>query len=293
MHVLVAGCGWLGTAVARACLARGDRVTGIRRTPAGARELEAQGIEPLVLDLTDPASAARLPPDVAAIVACQAAGGESVEAYRAAYLEATRTLLAAAERLPLRALVYTGSTGVFGQQDGSEVTEDTRVAPASVTAQVLVEAERQLEAAAARGVPARLLRLAGLYGPGRIGLIERVRSGALALGPGDERWMNWIHLDDAVSLVLAVLERGHEGRPYHGVDATPLRRREVVEWLAGALGIPPPLSEGRGTPGAGRGGAHRRISSAATRAELGVSLAYPSLREGLAPWLGTRQGKAS
>lgn len=281
MHVLVAGCGWLGTALAQVLVARGDRVTGTRRDPQRAEALRSLGIEPLAVDLATPGASGRLPGDVDAVVACQAAGGESVEAYRSAYLAANGALLDAAGRWKLRALVYTGSTGVFGQRDGSTVDEQTPVAPASPTAEVLVEAERALVAAAARGVPTRVVRLSGLYGPGRYGVIDRVRSGRTALGPGDDAWTNWCHLQDAIATVLAALERGGDGAVYHGSDATPLRRRELVEFVAGRLGVAPARSD----DASGGRGANRRISSERTRRELGITLAYPSVREGLAPAL--------
>lgn len=277
MHVLVAGCGWLGAAVAKALVARGDRVTGLRRDPSRAAALAALGVEPLALDLCAAGAADRIPA-VDAVVACQSSSADGAEAYRAAYVTATGALLEAARRHGATAFVYTGSTGVFGQRDGGEVTEATPPAPASQSAEVLVEAERLvLGAPAALGVPARLLRLSGLYGPGRAGTLHRVRSGALALGPGDEAFMNFCHLEDAVAFVLAALDRGAAGATYHGSDASPPTRREVVTWMATRLGIAPHQSAG-----AAPAGPNRRISSAWTRAALGVTLRYPTFREGFA-----------
>jgi len=276
MHVLVAGCGWLGTVVAARLLARGDRVTGIRTDPARAEALRALGIDPLALDLADPASAGRIPEGVEAILALQAAQGGGEPAYRRAYLEANATLLLAARRLGLRALVHTGSTGLFAQRDGSDVDETTRPAPGSGTGEILVEAERLLLDGAAQ---ARIVRLSGLYGPGRAGLIGRVRSGAMALGPGDGAWMNFCHLDDAAGAVIAVLDRGRNGAIYHATDAMPLRRREVIRHVAGRLGIPPPESVGESA----MAGPDRRILGLRTRAELQLELRWPSLKEGLEP----------
>ncbi|MFO0581438.1 MAG: NAD-dependent epimerase/dehydratase family protein [Anaeromyxobacter sp.] len=274
MHVLVAGCGWLGTAVARALVARGERVTGVRRDPARAAELAALGVEPLALDLGAPGAADRVPA-VDAIVACQSAGGDSAEAYRAAYLDANRALLVAAARHRAHALVYTGSTGVFGQRDGSDVDEATPPAPASPTGSVLAEAEALVRGGAGGGLRATVVRLSGLYGPGRAGLLDRVRAGRHALGPGDQAWMNFCHRDDAVAVVLAALERGAPGAVYHGSDAHPPRRREVVEWVSERLGIPPPRTSSPPSPGP-----DRRILSEWTRRTLGVELRYPSFKEG-------------
>jgi nucleoside-diphosphate-sugar epimerase len=141
---------------------------------------------------------------------------------------------------------------------------------------VLVEAER-LILWGSQGVPACLLRLSGLYGPGRAGVLQRVRSGALALGPGDEAFMNFCHLDDAVIFVLAALDRGEPGATFHGSDAAPTKRREVVTWIAGQLRIQPARSE---VPA---GGPNRAIDSTKTRQALAVTLRYPTFREGLAP----------
>lgn len=99
---------------------------------------------------------------------------------------------------------------------------------ATATAEVLVEAEEMLLAAARAGTSACLLRLSGLYGPGRDGILDRVRTGRLALGPGDDAWMSFCHRDDAVAFVAAAIENGETGAVYHGTDAEPALRRDVV-----------------------------------------------------------------
>ncbi len=276
VNVLVAGCGWLGEALARSLARQGHRVTGIRRDPERARALATLGVAPLALDLARPGAASRLPPDLDWIVACQAASGEGADAYRDAYLRANEALLEAARRQGVRGLVYTSSTGVFGQDDGRDVDELTSPHPASDNARVLVEAERLVLGS---GLPARVVRLSGLYGPGRLGVIDRVRSGRLALGPGDDAWTNWCHQEDAIAVVVASLERGSAGGLYHGSDASPLRRRELVEWIAGRLGIEAPRRAEAPPPAHG---ANRRVLSERTRAELGLTLRYPSVRDGLA-----------
>ena len=278
MHVLVAGCGWLGTAIARHLVARGNRVTGVRRDPERAAALAALGVEPLALDLASPGAAERLPP-ADAIVACQSAGADGPGPYRAAYVDANRTLLEAARSHGARAFVYTGSTGVFGQRDGSDVDEDTPSAPASPAAEVLAEAEALVRGASSPALRASVVRLSGLYGPGRAGIADRVRGGRLALGPGDDAWMNFCHLEDAVAFVVAALDRGAPGATYHGSDAEPARRRDVVEWIAARLGIEPPTAE------AAAPGPSRRVLSGRTRAALSVKLVFPSFRDGLPPLL--------
>lgn len=278
-RILVAGAGWLGGAIARALLVQGSGVVVARRTAAALAPLVEAGAEPLAVDLAAPGAASAVPGDVGAIVACQSSGTDTPDAYRAAYVDATRSLLEAAERLGVEAFVYTGSTGVFGQRDGSSVEEATPPAPSGPTGSVLVEAEEVVRGAAERGVPARIVRLSGLYGPGRSGILDRVRSGRLALGPGDGAWMNFCHLDDAVAFVLAALRNGTAGETYHGSDAEPATRREVVAWIAARLGIVPARLD-REVPGP-----NRQVRSDWSRRALGVSLRYPSFRDGLDPLL--------
>lgn len=281
MHVLIAGCGWLGAEIGRRLLAEGHRVTGIRRDPAAAAALDADGIEPLILDLTAEDADRRLPGDVDAIVGCQAAGARGEEAYERAYIEATRPLLDLARRRPSIRLVYTGSTGVFGPGDGPDVDETSLPRPAGGTGEVLRRAETQLLEAAASGVDVSIVRLSGLYGPQRYGVLDRIRSGRLALGPDDASWMNFCHRDDAATTVLALLDRGRAGQVYHASDAHPSRRRDVIAWVAERLGVEPSRASAGAAGVGGRPPALRRVAAERTRRELGIELAYPSFREGL------------
>jgi nucleoside-diphosphate-sugar epimerase len=215
------------------------------------------------------------------VVACQAAGGGDVSSYRTAYVDVNRTLLDWAGEAGARSYVYTSSTGVFGYDDGRDVDEETAVAPSVESAAVLVEAE-ELVRGRAESAGGRVVRLSGLYGPDRLGIVDRVRRGALGLGPGDDTWMNFCHRDDAVAFVLAALFRGRPGAVYHGSDAAPARRYDVVSWIARRLGTAPGRAgqDGGRMPG-GRRGANRRVLSEKTRTELAVELRYPSFREGL------------
>lgn len=282
MHVLIAGCGWLGQAVARRLIARGDLVTGIRSDPARAAALSGLGITPLALDLTDPSAGSNLPRDLDAILALQAARGAGEAAYRQAYLEANRTLLEAARQQGVKAFIYSGSTGLFGQEDGSEVVEESPVHPTTPTGRILAEAEGQIRNAAESGLPTRIVRLSGLYGPGRLWMIDRVRQGLMGIGPDEDAWLNSCHQDDAADTLIAALDRGRNGATYHATDEAPLRRREVVGFIAEALDIPVPQVTQVSL------GPNRRILGTATRAELGLTCRWPSLREGLRPFLEAR-----
>ncbi|HXV76615.1 MAG TPA: NAD-dependent epimerase/dehydratase family protein [Candidatus Polarisedimenticolaceae bacterium] len=272
--MLVAGCGWLGRAVGRELSRRGDRVIGIRRDPAAGTELERDGIRPLIVDLATVSAARSLPGGVDAVIACPAPADPGVEAYRRSYVDAVATLVDRYAAELDRAFVYTGSTGVFGQRDGGQVDERSPTLPTSPTAGVLVEAE-QLVLASGVG---SIVRLSGLYGPSRYGVIDRVRNGRLALGPADGRFMNFCHLDDAVRSVVAAIDRGRPGTVYHASDAEPTRRREVIRWIAARAGFDPTV----GTGDDAAEGPDRRVSAVWSREALGVELAYPSFRDGLA-----------
>jgi len=282
MHHLVAGCGWLGSEVARRLVARGDRVTALVRTEESARRLRAPGLSVHALDLTA-GHAWDFPPIFDGVVAAVAASGPTPANYRRAYVEATRKLLESevAIRVPF---VYVSSTGVFGRSDGSWVDEATPASPADANSEVLVEAERLVLDATRHAAKPLVVRCSGLYGPGRSGVIERVRSGALAWGAGDGAWMNFSHRDDAATVVIAALDRGKPGAIYHATDAAPSTRHDVVAWIAARLGIEPKESEAGGAA-PGRSRPNRRVSGEATRRELDIPLAYPSFREGLAPLL--------
>jgi len=284
MDVLLAGCGWLGREVARRLLARGDRVTALTRTVESASLLRESGILASALDLASPGASRSIPGRYDGIVAMQSASGPDAAAYQRAYLEATRALLAS-EGAAGAAFVYVSSTGVFGQTGGEWVDESTPPRPTEKTAEVLVEAERLVLDRSWHRAQPRIVRCSGLYGPGRTGTIERVREGALALGDGDETWMNFCHRDDAAVAVIAALDRGSPGWIYHASDASPAMRRDVVSWIAARLAIDPSRRPEGSAPG-GRRAANRRVSSEATRRELLTVLGYPSFREGLAPFFG-------
>jgi nucleoside-diphosphate-sugar epimerase len=285
MHVLVAGMGWLGEAIARELSAAGHEVTGVRRHFPDPEPLRAAGIRPLACDLADFHAVRRLP-DVQAVVVCAAPHLQGEDAYRAAYLEINEALLERYEAAGLTSYVYTSSTAVFGQSDGGEVDEDTPVHPVGGSAEILVETEHRVRGASA-SVPTRIVRLSGLYGPGRTGTLDRVRKGQLALGEGDGRWMNFCHRDDAVAFVRGALEGGAAGSVYHGSDAEPARRRDVVLWIADRLQLTPALHREAREPG-DRRGPDRRILSAKSRQALGVALRYPSYREGFDALLRAR-----
>lgn len=281
--MLIAGCGYVGLALGARLSAKGHLVFGVRRSPSAARLLQSSGVEPLIADLGRAEHLEALPREWDWVVFCAAPDGGGEEAYRDTYFTGVCRLLDWLRPSPPRALVFTGSTSVYGQLDGSVVTEASSTAEASGTARILLETEELLREAAGGGFPARLLRVAGIYGPDRHRIGALIRGEARLTGEG-ERFMNWIHRDDLVAAILAVLEHGRDGEVYNVSDGAPAREREFYGWLTEHLGLPmPPTTSGPEAVQRRRALTDRQISVDKLRRDLGWTPAYPSFREGYAP----------
>lgn len=268
MTVLIAGCGDLGTEVGLRLVARGERVVGWRRSA----ELIPTGIEGVAADLTRPLPP--VPPDTDVVVIATAAVDRSEAAYRSAYVHATGNVLDALERdgvLPRR-IFFVSSTAVYGDFDGGWVTEESPARSTAPTARLVREAEQVLLDRADSGT---VLRLSGIYGPGRTRLIDQVRFGTAVL-PLEPQWTNRIHRDDAAAAIVHLVTEVADPAPiYLGSDELPVDLGEVLRFLAGELGLREPP---RGDTSSSRGGA-RRVDSSLLRG-TGFSFTYPTFREG-------------
>jgi nucleoside-diphosphate-sugar epimerase len=217
-----------------------------------------------------------------------------VEDYRKIYLEGNRHLIAWLEGSLLKKFLYTNSTSVYGQNDGSVVTEQSPAEPEPVTAKVLVEAEHFILQAAhgSRGhsphqpvaeqyFPAVILRVAGIYGPGRGYWLQQFLRGEARLEGDGSRWLNMIHRDDLVGVIIAALERGAPGEIYNAADPAPATQLQVFEWLAAKLNRPmPPRVSANADLWRQRGVTNKRVSSAKLRAELKYEFRFPDFRAG-------------
>ena len=273
MRILIAGCGDIGTALGVELAAAGHEVWGLRRHPAGL----PGAIRPFRADLTRPATLAGLPGAIDIVVYTAAPGESTDSVYRATYVDGLRTLLqtlAAQERPPHR-VVFTSSTAVYGQTDGSWVDETSPTAPRDFRGRRLLEAERLL---AASPILATVLRLGGIYGSGRTRLVDRLRRGKAACAEGPPRYGNRIHRQDCVGALRHIVELARPESLYLAVDQDPADECEVLCWLAGQLGLPAPavLPAGR---------ASRRHNKRCRNGRLvasGYRFQYPTFREGYA-----------
>lgn len=268
MTVVLAGCGDLGTEVGVRFAATGHRVVGLRRSP---QRLPA-AISGRAVDLGN--EPPELPADTELVVIALTADGRSELAYRSTYLRGLHNLLDGLERAEARPrrILMVSSTAVYDVSDGGTVDENTPAEPSAMNGTVLLEAERALHG---RVPGATVLRLAGLYGPGRTRLIEQVRDGTATI-PDSPVHTNRIHRDDAAAAIVHLATRRPDPAPvYLGVDDEPAQRAEVLRFLADELGVAHP-AVGGAPPS--RGG-DKRCSNALLRA-TGFSFTYPTFREG-------------
>jgi len=217
-------------------------------------------------------------------VNCVAAGGGGAENYRQIYLEGNRNLIEWLAGSPPKKFVYTSSTSVYGQNDGSVVTEKSPAAPEVDTSKVLVETENILLAAVAeRQFPAVILRVAGIYGPERGHSFKQFLRGEARIEGDGARFLNMIHRDDVVGCIIAALKNGRPGEIYNTVDDAPVSQLDFFKWLADELKKPLPAGIAADAEGwRKRGVTNKRVSNAKLSAELNHQFQFPDFRAGYA-----------
>ncbi len=274
-RVLIAGCGFVGGRIAARLLETGNEVWGLRRRTGALPD----GVRPLAADLTRPDRLAILPHPIDSVFFTAGADGPGEATYRAIYVDGLRKLidaLAARKPHPQR-LVVASSTAVYGQDAGEWVDEESPTAPSRHQGQVLLESEA---VACAAPFPATVVRLGGIYGPGRTRLIDQVQAGGIKVGPAPH-YTNRIHRDDAAGFFCHLLGLAAPLDLYLGVDDEPADQRVVVEWLAERLGVPQPRTD----PGAAGAPSGKRCRNRRLHA-TGYLLRHPTFREGYATMLG-------
>lgn len=267
-RLLIAGCGFLGESAAAFFCSAGWDTVALTATPESAARLERKGFAVDVADISSPASLEGVRArhgGFNVVLHCASSGRGGVDAYRRIYVEGC----AAIRRIfPEARLIFTSSTSVYAQTGGEWVTEDSPAEPLRDTGRLLLDAEKI--AVEAGGC---VLRLAGLYGPGRSVLLRRFEDGTATLEDGGGRWINQIHREDAARAAFAVAQAGIPGTIYNVADNRPATQREVYGWIADFLGKPLP-PEGPGDPNRKRGWTSKRVSNARLRA-LGWSPEFP------------------
>jgi nucleoside-diphosphate-sugar epimerase len=284
--MLIVGCGYVGRRLARHYLDRGQEVTGLVRSDESRAALAAEGIPALSADLaTGSLRHLALAGERVFHLAPPPAKGE-VDVH-------TRRLVAAfgAGGGPRR-LVYLSTTGVYGDCGGAWVDETWPPAPGVDRARRRWDAESSLRRwSGETGGELVILRVAGIYGPGRLPL-ERIRRGLPLVSEAESPFSNRVHVDDLVAACAAAMERGRPGGVYNVCDGNPSTMTDYFFRVADAVGLPRPpvipLDEAAAELSAGMLSylrESRRLSNRRMREELGVTPRYPDLAAGLAACL--------
>jgi len=277
--LVIFGCGYLGSAYARQALGQGQEVVALTRNPSTAVALREAGIGKVVeAELSDDAWHGEIDAEQDCVLNCVGSGSDGIGGYIRSYVHGQDSIMRWAESGRVGTFVFTGSTSVYPQTDRCLVDEKADSTGVSEKGGLLLAAEKigfDKPDSVGRSF---ILRLAGLYGPGRHLLLDHVREGTNAIKGNGDRILNLIHRDDACSAIRACFDapETNMGRIYNVSDGSHATRLEITEWLANRLGVDPP-----GFAGAQDGdGPNRQISNARIRDDLGWSPAYPSYREG-------------
>ena len=287
MRAVVVGCGYVGCALAGQLADAGHEVVGVRRSTAGLERVTAidESVDAVRADATAPTTLDSLP-DADAVVFAASAGGRGADVAREVYVEGLRNVLEeyGTRATPPDRLVYTSSTGVYGDHDGGWVDETTPIEPTTAKTRVLATAETvALTETEAYGIDGTVARFAGLYGP------DRYRLGRYLDGPVTAGYLNMVHRDDAAGAVRYLLEADvARGEPVVVVDDEPVDKHAFADWLAAECGVdaPPKRSKAEriadgdlSAAAARRIRTSKRCSNEKLRA-LGYEFVYPTFRTG-------------
>ncbi len=273
-RLLIVGCGDIGLRIVARLRAR-YRIVALTSSPARRAELRAAGTLPIVGDLDDRRSLARIAAFGARVIDLAPPPNQGTRDPR------TRHLLCALRAV--RRLVYISTTGVYGDRAGEWIDETAPVAPVNQRALRRVDAERIVRAAGAR-----VLRVPGIYAHDRLPL-ERLRAGTPALTADEDVHTNHIHADDLARIAIAALHRGSKARVYHAVDDSQLKMGEYFDLVADRFGLPRPprlprddLKRAVSATMYSFMSESRRLRNDRIKRELKVRLRWPTVADALA-----------
>ncbi|MFG6138901.1 SDR family oxidoreductase [Halomonas sp. B23F22_10] len=270
---LILGCGDIGTTLGRELKADGHKVIGVRRDAA---KLADSGLKGVSADLGDAAALAELP-DAEVLVYVVSADRFEEEAYRAAYPDGLKAVLAefSARKRPPKHVFFVSSTSVYAQQGGEMVDEASPTEPGGFSGALMREAEQAL---IDHDLPGTVVRFSGIYGPGRDRLIRQVGEGRIAAAT-PPMYSNRIHRDDCAGVLAHLIGRAQAGESLHELylasDCEPAPLHEVMAWLAKQLKVE--ATETIQSP------LRRRASKRCDNARLiesGYRFRFPTFREG-------------
>ena len=268
MRVLIAGCGDVGNVLATSLLQDGHRVYGLKRDISTLPD----GVQAIGADILNPATLTDLPTDIDNLVFMPTPARRDQAAYEDIFIQGLKNLWSALKKAPARTLLVS-STAVFGEANGAWVNEETNPGPTGFNGRVLLKMEQLASRITESSV---VVRISGIYGPGRERLIGLAASEGLEIQQSPPYYTNRIHRDDAAAALKYLLELDEPAALYIATDDLPAPRYEVVEWLANTQGFVSP--KGLVDENATRG---KRVSNQKLR-DSGFNLSYPNYRAGYA-----------
>lgn len=281
-QALIVGCGYTGQRIAKVLAARNESVTALVRSAHSATELTQSGLNALAVDLDrPPLPALPLAGSRVFYLAPPPAQG-TVDPRMTAFLESC-----ARDGQPGR-ILYFSTTGVYGDCSGAWVDEDRPPAPNADRARRRWDAEQQLRGWRDRtGGELVIFRVAGIYGPDRLPL-RRLREGLPLVEEAEAPFTNRIHVDDLVMAAIAAMDRAPDNALYNLSDGHPSTMNDYFNRIADLTNLPRPptvtMAEAADALSAGMLSymqESRRLTNRRLLDELGISLRYPTLAEGL------------
>ncbi|MEG4115616.1 MULTISPECIES: NAD-dependent epimerase/dehydratase family protein [unclassified Microcoleus] len=243
MKVAIVGCGYVGTATAKQLRGKSDCiVTATTTTATRVVELEGVAQRVAVLKGNDKDAMTAVLQEQDAVMLC--VGAPNSDTYQESYLDTATTLVSVLKQIPIvKQVIYTGTYSVYGDRKGEVVNEESPVAPANPNGEIMAETERVLLAASNANLHVCILRLGGIYGPGR----ELVKifgrwAGNTRPGAGEDA-TNWVHRDDVVGGLTFALENRLQGI-YNLVSDVSLSSRELLDRIFEANNLPKVSWEG-------------------------------------------------
>ncbi|MEJ6024331.1 NAD-dependent epimerase/dehydratase family protein [Ramlibacter sp. PS4R-6] len=288
-RVLIVGCGDIGLRVASRLRGR-VLMRALSSTPERHATLRAAGIVPLAGNLDDPLSLRRL----AGLATRAIHLAPPATEHSGAWWRDFRTLAllrALAGRSAPASMVYASTSGVYGDCGGALVAEARPPNPRTPRAQRRLDAERLVRHFGRRtGSRVSILRVPGIYGPGRSGSPrERLEQGTPVLAAPEDVYTNHVHADDLALAVEVALWRGSAQRVYNTNDDTRLKAGDYYDLAADIYGLQRPRRVARASAeqelslnSLGFLNESRQLSNERLKRELRVALRFPTVREGLA-----------
>ena len=270
--LLIAGCGYLGQAVADLFVDDGWEVQGWTMSAESAANLSGKAYSVRAVDISNADQVRAQKGEFDAMIHCASTRGGDADLYRRVYLNGARNLL---ERFRNSRMFFVSSTSVYPQTNGEWVTEESPAKPKHETGRVLRDAEDLVLAK-----PGVVLRLGGIYGPGRSALLRKFLTGDATVDSQKDRFVNQIHRDDAAIAIQLLLKRQDVvSETYNLVDNQPILLSECYRWLAAKLNRPDPPN-GTSISKRKRGESNKRVSNAKLRA-TGWTLRHPTFADGM------------